>query len=405
MKGFFRVTFAVSCFLSVMLLPLTSLAGEVGVEQILKALSAVECYRSKAEFTVTMPQLSEDVVYNLDLESKATNGADPLLPCDYLIDWELTGRQEPVKGFSAYFTGHHYRFSGEKLQEYHMEWDSVPFIPNRYGLSRGVSVQRAAQFVNLLPQVMADELAELLADSLSRVVYHPDTLIGGEHRRAIDIDVVVGGTIGRECEYVFDYTTLMPIRVTFENSPGSIAEQTVEIKYTPLNAPCMEINEKGLMDRYTTAFEEYRQSNFSIESMRGKRLPGFSVPTTTGERYSRRAGDPFRTPTILALLEPGGGFNPQLVETVRKITDQLPYDADVIWAFTGNNLDIIEETIPSVRPGETLLKSARSLARDCGAADLPAILLIGSDGVVKNVIIGFNKTLYNDVLQEMNVLR
>lgn len=244
MKGFFRVTFAISLFLSVMLLPLASLAGEVGVGQILKALSGAECYRSNAEFVVTMPQLSEDVVYKLELLSKATDGADPLLPCDYLIDWELTGRQEPVKGFSAYFSGHHYRFSGEKLQEYHMEWDSVPFIPSRYGLSRGVSVQRAAQFVNLLPQVMAEELGELLADSLSRIVYHPDTLIGGEHRRVIDIDVVVGETVGRECEYVFDFTSLMPVRVTFENSPGSIAEQTVEVKYDPLDEPCMDINEK-----------------------------------------------------------------------------------------------------------------------------------------------------------------
>jgi len=404
MKGYIRFTFAAYVLFSVMLSPLVSRAGEGEVRHILETLKELECFRSNADFTVTMPQLTEDVVYKLDLESQSTLGKDELLPCRYLIDWELTGRQEPVKGFSSYFDGHHYRFGGEKLQEYHMEWDSVPFIPRKFGLTRGVSVQRAAQFVDLLPQVIAEDIEAALSDTLSRIVYHPDTLVGGKRMKVLDVDVIVGGTVGREAEYVFDYDTYMPVRITLENSPGSIAEQTVEVKYYGSDAPCIDLNERELIERYPTVFEQYRQSNFSIENMRGKRLPGFSIPTTTGERYTRRTSDPLRAPTILVLMDQAGGFNRQLVEAVRNAADQLPYEVNVIWAFTGNNIDMIEESVPSIRPGESLLKSARSLARDCGAADLPALLLVGSDGIVRNVIIGFNKTLSNDVLQEMSVI-
>lgn len=390
-----------------MLSPLFMNAVDKEIEQLISALRSADCFRSEIDFSVTMPQLTDDVIYKIMVESQATEGNDPLLPCDYIIDWKLEGRGEPLTGFSAYFQGHHYRFRGEKLQEYHMEWDSVPFMPAKFGLTRGVSVQKAAQFVDLLPQVMADDLSHLLADSLYRVVYHSDTIVGGQHRKVLDIDVIVNGTVGRELEYVFDQVTLMPVRTIFENSPGSVAEQTVEVKYLPVSDvdPCNPINENRLIEKYPLIFEQYRQSNFSIENMRGKRLPGFSVPTTTGERYTRRISDPMRAPTILVMMDQEGGFNKQLVKAVRDAADGLPFESDIIWAFTGNNIDMIEESVPSIRPGESLLKSARSLARDCGVADLPVILLINSGGIVENVILGFNNTLSTDVLQKMSIIK
>ncbi|MBD5315334.1 MAG: hypothetical protein HDS08_04135 [Bacteroides sp.] len=376
----------------------------VSVEEVLRPLRDVKCFEADAVFSVTMPQLSDDVVYDLHLTS-TSDADDELLPCEYLIDWKMQREAGDVGGFSAYFDGHHYRYSGERLQEYHMEWDSVPFMPRKFGITKGVGVQRGAQFVDLLPQVMYEDITALAADSLSRVWVHVDTLISGRRCDVIEIKVIVGGEVSRECEYVFDRLTGMPERVTLENSPGGIGEQTVMVSYTnvvPASDP--DWNEEWLIERYPRVFEQFRQSNFRIENMRGVALPAFSLPTLTGERYSYRSGDRLRVPAIIAMLDADGGMNSTLIEGLRGAVASMPVESQIIWVFTGNNADEIESQVGQARVGESVLTSGRGLVRDCGAADLPVVMLVGKDGIVRNVFIGVNQSLFSDVIQEMSLM-
>ena len=53
-----------------------------------------------------------------------------------------------------------------------------------------------------------------------------------------------------------------------------------------------------------------------------------------------------------------------------------------------------------MRPGEHLLTSAKSLARDCGAAAFPVTVITRADGTVADVVIGYNNDLTPVVIQK-----
>lgn len=380
-------------------------AGSVSPLTIIDKLRNVECYRAMAEFSVTMPQLNDDVVYRLDLTQR-TAKADSLLPCSYLIDWTLTTRDNPIRGFSAYYDGNHYRYSGERLQEYHQKWDPVPFTARTSGPTSLKGVQRTAQFANLLPLTIAEELDRIIASESYTVTVHPDTIISGKRCIALEAIMLLNGVTAMEATYAFSPETMMPLSICFENNPGSVSEQTVNVRYTSttLSDNCDAINEQWLMQRYTDVFENYRESNFRIENLPGTRLPGFALPTTTGERYQRRSADGFAVPTIVALLDTSHGYTSSVVASLRSAIDALPYNADLIMAFVDKHVDAIEEDVPELRPGEHLLMSAKPLVRDCGAASLPAIILVDADGVVRNIVVGYNNNLASDVIQKMALI-
>ncbi len=404
MKGKFKLLIALAAAT-----PVSAFAQNI--DDIVKALKSVECYRADASFTVSMPQLNDDVVYSLTLESSLP--ADSLAPCSYYIAWTMPHRSDQLSGFSAYFDGHHYRYGGERLQEYHMEWDPVPFMPRKVQGLTGEGVQRTAQFADLLPQFLGEKISGFLSDPHYSYLIHPDTIVGGQKRLVLDVAMTVNDEVCTEIEYVFDRSTLLPVAISTENNLGSISEQTVDVKFTPLEGSCEPITEQRLMGIYPEVFEKFRENNFRIESLPGSRLPGFSLPTTTGEkysrrtdddRYSRRTSDGFRAPTILVLIDPSAGFSADLVRDIRAGVDQLPFGADVIWAFASNNVDLIEQIVPQVREGEHLLMNARGLARDCGAASLPVVIMVGKDGVVRDVELGYNKDLSSIVIQKMALM-
>lgn len=394
--GFFAVTAAAN----------TNPETSKKINDIASRMQATGCYVDTVAFTVSMPQLSDDVVYEVAL-TQDTRQADKLAPCSYLIDWTLDGPQEPVKGFSAYFDGHHYRFAGERLQEYHMEWDSVPFMPRKLGGINADGVQRNVQFANLLPAMLADNLKAMVVDSAYSVRFVPDTIVGARKVAAIKMVMTTGGITAIEGEYLIDPATAMPLRVHLENSPGTVSEQTVDAVYgsAVIGQDCPTLSEEMLMDIYPDAFGRYRTSNFRIENLPGTRLPSFSLPTT-GERYTYQKGDSFRAPTLIAILDATTGFSKEFVEAVRGAVDELPFESDVIWAFTDNiyNIDKIEEVAGAERVGEHLLLSARGLARDCGATSLPVLIISRPDGTVASVIVGFNNNLRSDVIQKMLLL-
>ena len=376
--------------------------GARGLADIMTALENRECFESEASFSVSLPQSDNDVTYNIAMKSIKVDG-DPLSPCDYLIDWSLDTPSGTVSGFSAYYDGHHYRYRDNRLQEYHVEWDSIPFLHN--GNNEGV--HRLAQFVDLLPSEIARQLRAMHDDSrYTLTIADGNNSVDGIQALKLESVMTVDGVVAMERDYFFDAKSLMPLRIDTESNPGSITEQTIYVKYTyPDNPSCAPINEAALMADYPEVFEKYRESNFRIENLASTPMPGFSLPTTTGERYTYHRGDAFRAPTLIVILDPTTGFNREIVDAVRGAAGQLPYDADIIYAFASNNVDMIEEVVPAILPGEHLLMSAKSLARDCGAASLPVMIAVDRSGVVRNVMLGFNNDMENVVLQNMALLR
>ena len=152
-------------------------------------------------------------------------------------------------------------------------------------------------------------------------------------------------------------------------------------------------------------FEKFRESNYRIENMRGLPLPSFSLPTVTGERYTRHRGDSFNAPTVVALIDPAVATSGETVKALREAVASMPMQVDLILAFTGSNIDTVESLTGAAGMGEALLISAKSLARDCGTSVFPTILLVGSGGNVENVILGFNNSLSQDVIQSLALIR
>lgn len=368
-----------------------------GIADIAKSLRDTDCYRAQARYSVTLPQNDTEVVYNIDLTGMVEPG-DTLAPCRYLIDWTLDTPSGPAKGFSAYFDGNHYRYRGERLQEYHTAWDRNPFNPG----GRNPGVQNMAQFVELLPAYIADRLETMSADSAYTVTVEPQRVFDGRMVTPVTAVMTIRGEDVMELEYLLDPSTWLPVRITTESNPGSITEQSILVTLTPLPAAdCAPLSEESLTRAYPEVFDKYRESNFRIENLRGRALPTFTLPSVKGDRYTHHRGEPFSSPAVIAILDPGTGMNAGMVGALRDAVDRMETPAELIFAFTGTNTDIVEETVPSLRPGEHLLLNARSLARDCGAASLPVTIIAGTDGNVENVVLGFNQDLSDIVLQSV----
>lgn len=375
------------------------------LDKILDSLASTGCFTANARFTVSMPQMPEDVVYELSLEASAAP-ADTLAPCDYLIDWRIVSDKSTATGFSAYADGNFYTYSeGRRLLEHHMEWDPAPFAtvdePGRYR----PGVQRSAQFSSLLPQFMADDIRRWRKDPSYAFHATADTIVGGTRRAAIIMLRTIDGVTVQEGEYILDATTFLPVRTELENNPGSLTEQTVTAVYTPADAECRPINEERLAALYPRIFERYRESNFRIETLPGDYLPALSLPTLTGERYSRERTATFIAPAIFVIFDPADGFAAATVEAVRKAAAALPYTPQVVFAALSSNHDLIEAVVPGESPDERRLISAHGFARDCGVATPPVVIAVDRSGKVADVIVGYNKTIADDVIQKMSLLR
>lgn len=368
-----------------------------GIADIISRLESTGCFEADARFSVTLPQSESDVVYNARLSS-APAPTDRLAPCSYLTDWSLETPTGTVNGFSAYFDGHHYRYRNERLQEYHMDWDSIPFMPS----ARSAGVQSSAQFADLYPAFIARELKAMTDDPRYSITVTPDAVFDGKKVVKISTTFTINDVVATEKEFVFDAASMLPLRIDTESNPGQITEQTIYVSYTyPAEMHCPELSDASLTARYPEIFEKYRENNFHIENLPGTPMPTFTLPTTTGERYTHHRGEKFAVPTVIALLDPDSGFNTEIVSAVRGAVDALPKAVDVVWVFNSTNIDAIEAIIPSVRPGEHLLMNGKSLSRDCGVTSLPVVIMTESDGKVKNVNLGFNRELGNIVLQTM----
>ena len=279
-----------------------------------------------------------------------------------------------------------------------MEWDSIPFMPS----ARSAGVQGSAQFADLYPAFIARELRNMEADPRYSISVAAPAVFNGRKAIKVSTTLTVSDVVASEKDFIFDAETMLPLRIDTESNPGQITEQTILVSYNyPAEMHCPELSDSSMTARYPEIFEKYRENNFHIENLAGAPMPTFTLPTTTGERYTHHRGEKFAAPTVIVLLDPTSGFNSEIVEAVRGAADSLPKALDIIWVFNSTNIDAIEAVIPSIRPGEHLLMNGKSLTRDCGVTSLPVIIMTDSNGTVKNVNLGLNRELRNVVLQTM----
>ena len=375
-----------------------------GLADIVARLGDAACYRADATFNVSVPQTDTDVAYTLSLESMATP-ADRLSPAAYLIEWTLPVETGTSEGFTAYFDGNLYRYRDSRLMEYHMSWDSIPFL----GVGRAQPIQISAQFASLLPQFMVRELKEMEADPRYTLAVEPGRVFDGRDAIAVKAVMKIDSETVQEKTFMLDASTFMPLRTIIEANPGSITEQTIIINYSAAadsQKPCEELSEEVLRQKFPEIFEKYRISNFRIENLAGSRLPQFTLPGLDGSRYTHHVADRFGRPTVLAIIDPasGGEFNPLLIEALREAQASASVDTDLILAFASTNPDQAESLAGEERRSETRLLNARSLARDCGAASLPVVIIADPEANVKNVVLGFNNNMAELVIQSIELM-
>lgn len=377
-------------------------AAAQGIADIARTLTETGIVKGTARFSVTLPQNDTDVTYDIKF-IEAPAESDPLYPCRYLIDWSLPTPSGQSTGFSAYFDGHHYRYRDQRLQEYHTEWDSVPFI---FG-GNGKGIQAQAQFVDLLPHSIGEEILATLADTTCVYEAPAEVTFDGRTVTQVKMKRIIGGETAQERTYYFDTDSSLPLRIDTESNPGSITEQSILVDYTyPRMQPKpVDWSEEMLIERYPEVFEKYRVSNFRIENLPGTVLPAFSLPTLAGSRFTHQRGEGLDAPTAIVFIDPAAGFNAELVSAVRAAVDALPGNAQILWAFTVNSRDVIESLVGETLPqGETVVTGATALARDCGVAAFPVVVIADRQATVKKVILGVNKDLSDVVLQNMALI-
>lgn len=373
-----------------------SAEAAVPASQYIDHISSLTDYHGNVTYSVLLPQAEDPVVYNIDLRSTVSPG-DVLAPCRYLIEWDMRPSDDAditSSGFSAYLDGSHYRYRDNRLQEYHMSWDSIPFIIANGG------VQCNAQFTDVLPQFLGRELNRLVADTNFVYTWTPDTLYNGRHVAVLSGRQLYHDYVSKEATYIFNPATLMPLAIELENNPGSISEQTVTISYTDNSTETFPIaTEEDLMTRYPEVFEKYRESNFRVENLPGTQLPTFSAPALGGERYSYNRGDRPGTPLVIAIVDATVANTPAAIEAVRSAAATSPTAFDVIIAFVTSDAEQASEIAGKPRRGETILTSARALARDCGVTACPTLLYVDSRGTVTDVTLGHSNTLTDTIIQ------
>lgn len=354
-----------------------------GLESYIDRLDSVAGYAAEVRYAVTLPQAEDDVVYSV--------GIDQPVADNYLIQWSVDTPSGVNDGFTAWFDGHFYNYRNRRLREYHTEWDPAPLTGDR-------AVQHTVQFAQFVPGEIAREFRAMAADTAR---YHIDTALPHELR----IKRMAGDQVDAEMTWRFDPGTGLPAEFSAEYNPGALAEQLVHAVYSPRQATVdSQLSEQWLIDRYPQVFENYRQSNFAIESMPGQQLPPFSLPLTfsdRGERLTRQPASTFDAPAaVVVLLDADAALTPQLVEQVRSAAARVPVDSEIIYAFAGRDPEANRAALSGkLLPGETAVSGARRLAADCGAASLPVVMVCDRLATVKYVTVGLNNQLAADVMK------
>lgn len=396
MKGIFGILMVIA----VLCLP-GQISGETssGVLSIAGKLESITPFAAAVSYSVALPMAEDDVVYSLRIAS-SDNPADSLLGKNYIIDWQLPAGTGTAEGFTAYFDGHHYRYSDHRLRENHFQWDSIPFVTSSGG------IQRNGLFVDLLPFSIAAHLREILADPTFTVTLSSG-ISDGRNADIIRATRHVNGIESQQLELSVDRSTGLPLKSSTLYNPGLIGEQEINAVYSYTPVPEIEAaeSEDSLIARYPEIFGKYRVSNYTIENLRGLPLPGFALPTTTRERYLYHKGEGFACPTIIAVLDPEVASTEAVISTLRGTTDRIPRQTGLLLMFISNDIDRIETQTGGIRPGEALLTSAMPFVRACGINAYPTIIICDASGGVSDIILGSSSSLADEIIQKISLLK
>lgn len=371
------------------------------IDEIIAGLTGMPGSTAIIEYSVTLPMSDDDIKYNVRLES-INDPTDTL--CGYKYYASYSNAADGEKGFMSYFSGSYYRYDNERLKEYHWEWDSIPMMTRYLNGKTIYGIQKSGLFQPLVPNQIGFTLAGMMKDSNNKIRFVPDTVFKGIKSDVIIVYETIKGEVFRESAYAFDRDTGAPVYITHDNNPGSLGEQFVTVRYADFKPESTDsINEARLMRDYPAVFEKYRVLNFKIENLPGRKLPEFSLPTTTGERYTWDGG--FKAPTIIVFLKSRAGVTPETIKKIRQARDESPMTADIIWVFAENNRDDIEYVMPRNCFGEYVLMSGNKFAGDCGVTGFPTVLFVNNNGIVKDVQLGYNKDIKNIVIQKMALIK
>lgn len=365
------------------------------VYSLLDRLETTPTYSAKASYSVLLPSAENEIVYDLTIDSRA-NTADRFSPCDFLIRWSLPTPAGTSEGFTAYSNGAMYRFRDQRLQEYHYDWDSIPFLTADGG------VVSNTQFANLLPQRLASTIRRHITPAT-----HFNLKAAYRGKPAIEISgtEMRNGYAVCNFRYILDPETALPLMVDYENNPGALSEQTVTINFdAPDEQSPADYSEETLIELFPDIFSRFRQSNFRVENLPGTILPEFSLPTIDGQRFTHHRGEPLETPTVIVLLDAGVASTGATIEAIRNGLRTLPFATNIIWAFNTTDPTAAEDVVGKPEYGETLLISARPLVRDCGVTAFPCLLFVRRDSTIDSVHLGFNKELGSIVNQKGSLI-
>lgn len=378
-------------------------ASNIDINALASHLSGLQDYAATATFEVLLPTADDPVVYKIKLASTSNDG-DSLAAASYFIDWTVDSNDKQAEGFSAYFPGNFYRYRDQRLQEYHIgdANGSSDFAP---GGDTSKGVQNLAQFADLLPQYLGQTLKAMNSDSTYKYSVHGDTVISQQRVIAVDGVRSFGGVDALQYVYIFD-RDMLPQRTELVSNPGQIGEQSITVSYSyaddePLT---VALSEEQLAERYTEAFQMYRESTFSLENLPGRRLPAFSAPSIIGERYIVTKNTTFSVPTVIAILDSDSDSTAETISVLREAAESLPTRIDILMAFVSNNAEKIKSLVGQTRPGEEVLMSARGLARECKISETPVILICDRNAIVKDLRSGFNNDIGDFVIKEMKLL-
>lgn len=356
-------------------------------------------FAAEVTYTVCMPMATDDVTYNLSLASEPCK-EDTLLGYRYLAQWSLPREDaDTVRGFVAYLPGSFYRYGDGRLAEYHAKEDPSPFY-------RQGGVMRDNQFARLFPFLLEEDLDKMQADSTYNVVVSSSTYAGKPVTK-IEATQSLNGLEGLHYELTVDAENHCPLRLTMLYNPGQLGEQEVTAIYRYPSASVADVpqGDDALAAMYPEVFETMRTSNFSVENMKGRAIPSFALLSTTRERYKYQKEDGFAAPTVVAFIDPKVINAPATIAALREGVTMLPKAANILYVFCSNDIDLIEQTAGDILPGETYLISGNSLARDCGVASMPTMLIVDRGGVVRDVKIGHSRSLAQDLAQSLALIK
>ena len=351
-------------------------------------------YNASADVLVTLPITQQDVRYRVNVFS-VSNPQDSLLSVKYLV--EIVDSID-VKSFDAYFNGNFFSFSGNKMREYHWHQDSLPFV-DRVVKTRSVpGVHKSGMVSVLIPAVMKSQLETISKDRRNKIQVVSDTILNGNHVSMMKVEEFLQGAPARYMELVVDKNTRKPINYTIISSPGTVGEQLLEVKFKDNNIG-VTIDENTLIARYPEIFSMYRTSNYGVESLVGKTLPIFTLPSLSGERYIWK--ERFNAPTMIVFLRVGDGVSAETINAVRRASVEAPLVTETLWVFLDKNMsaviDIMGETVDDC----VTLFNAEQFAMQCGITSTPTMLLVDKKGVIRSVMTGYSPKMKSELIQRI----